>query len=145
MKKYLGVKIVSAESMSSDAAYANNLLKAGVVESGEKGYKVVYEDGYESWSPKEVFEKAYKAIYLDPAGDPEDAFISLEVDIRTGEWDELPPEELKAPQPESLSRIDLLKQFALSQALVRASARPTLAVEDILNSAEAFYKFLLRE
>ena len=24
------------------------------------GYKVVYEDGYESWSPKDVFEKAYK-------------------------------------------------------------------------------------
>lgn len=23
------------------------------------GYKVVYEDGYESWSPKEVFEQAY--------------------------------------------------------------------------------------
>ena len=27
----------------------------------EDGYKVVYEDGYESWSPKEVFEKAYKS------------------------------------------------------------------------------------
>lgn len=26
----------------------------------EDGYKVVYEDGYESWSPKDVFEKAYK-------------------------------------------------------------------------------------
>lgn len=24
------------------------------------GYKVVYEDGYESWSPKDVFERAYK-------------------------------------------------------------------------------------
>jgi hypothetical protein len=26
------------------------------------GYKVVYEDGYESWSPKDVFEKAYRGI-----------------------------------------------------------------------------------
>lgn len=25
------------------------------------GYYVVYEDGYESWSPKDVFEKAYRA------------------------------------------------------------------------------------
>lgn len=26
----------------------------------EDGYKVVYKDGYESWSPKEVFEEAYR-------------------------------------------------------------------------------------
>ena len=33
----------------------------------EDGYKVVYEDGYESWSPKDVFEKAYKVAetFLD--------------------------------------------------------------------------------
>jgi hypothetical protein len=28
----------------------------------EEGYKVVYEDGYESWSPKETFEKAYREV-----------------------------------------------------------------------------------
>ena len=27
---------------------------------GKEGYKVVYEDGYESWSPKDAFEKAYR-------------------------------------------------------------------------------------
>jgi len=27
-----------------------------------EGYKVVYEDNYISWSPKDVFEKAYKEI-----------------------------------------------------------------------------------
>jgi hypothetical protein len=26
----------------------------------EDGYKVIYEDGYQSWSPKEVFEAAYR-------------------------------------------------------------------------------------
>lgn len=26
---------------------------------GQAGYKVVYPDGYESWSPKKVFEKFY--------------------------------------------------------------------------------------
>lgn len=34
-----------------------------MIENGEgdlNGYRVVYEDGYESWSPKDVFEKAYK-------------------------------------------------------------------------------------
>ncbi|MDL2186729.1 hypothetical protein P5706_21295 [Pseudomonas sp. ChxA] len=29
---------------------------------GEEGYKVQYEDGYTSWSPKDVFEKAYIGI-----------------------------------------------------------------------------------
>lgn len=30
--------------------------------NGEKGYKVVYEDGYESWSPKKTFEQAYENL-----------------------------------------------------------------------------------
>ena len=46
MKQYIGTKVISAE-------YKQNIYK-------EDGYKVVYEDGYESWSPKDVFEKAYK-------------------------------------------------------------------------------------
>lgn len=33
----------------------------------EDGYTVIYEDGYYSWSPKDVFEKAYKKAdtYID--------------------------------------------------------------------------------
>lgn len=49
MKKYLGVKLIEAES--------------GIEPHGHKeGYKVQYEDGYISWSPKDVFEKAYRSI-----------------------------------------------------------------------------------
>ena len=29
---------------------------------GDEGYKLRYPDGYESWSPKEVFEKAYMQV-----------------------------------------------------------------------------------
>lgn len=35
-----------------------NLTSKGLY--GEEGYLVVYEDGYLSWSPKGVFDKAYK-------------------------------------------------------------------------------------
>lgn len=61
MKKYIGTKQVSA----TPAWRINGKVypKDGVVPKAmnrEDGYKVVYEDGYESWSPKEVFEKAYK-------------------------------------------------------------------------------------
>lgn len=44
MKHYIGVKHIKAEPQEKD---------------GKAGYKVVYDDGYESWSPKEAFEKAY--------------------------------------------------------------------------------------
>ena len=33
------------------------------MKDGQEGYKVVYPDGYESWSPKEVFESSYTKDY----------------------------------------------------------------------------------
>lgn len=61
MKQYIGTKIIQAEP-----AYRVDgkvFVKANIVPSGvhiEDGYKVVYPDGYESWSPKDVFEAAYR-------------------------------------------------------------------------------------
>lgn len=64
MKKYLGVKIISAEpqikfGLPADKDTVDELGSAPVEVDG---YKVVYEDGYESWSPADVFEKAYRPI-----------------------------------------------------------------------------------
>lgn len=61
MKKYIGTKEVSATPawQIDGTVYP----KDGVVPRSmnrKDGYKVVYEDGYESWSPKDVFEKVYK-------------------------------------------------------------------------------------
>ena len=65
MKKYLGVKIVDAEPMC-EFDFLKFSDKGKAIVSSEyinrEGYKVVYEDGYTSWSPKEVFEKAYRPI-----------------------------------------------------------------------------------
>ena len=44
MKTYIGTKIIQAEPKES---------------GGQHGYRVIYADGYESWSPKDVFEAAY--------------------------------------------------------------------------------------
>ena len=64
MKNYIGTKQVEAEPMSKGEAYEKGLLKAGIVpseeESSEIGYHVRYKDGYESWSPKDVFNEAYR-------------------------------------------------------------------------------------
>lgn len=48
MKKYIGTKIIDAEPRQGA--------------DGRDGYKVVYKDGYTSWSPTEAFEEAYVAI-----------------------------------------------------------------------------------
>lgn len=47
MKNYIGVKIIKAEPEKKD---------------GQEGYKVKYLDGYESWSPKDTFEQAYREL-----------------------------------------------------------------------------------
>lgn len=52
MIKYIGTKIVSAEPREGT--------------DGRAGYKVVYADGYASWSPKDVFDAAYVAIDTIP-------------------------------------------------------------------------------
>lgn len=100
MKKYLGAKIVEAEPMG-EIEFINKVRNEDVPKNfvGRQGYKVVYEDGYVSWSPKDVFEKAYKPIE-DPDR-PEEVFIALEIDIRTGEWNELPEEELSTAPTEA--------------------------------------------
>lgn len=72
MKKYIGTKQVSAEPMllgefikqTGRNHYVND---PEVHDNNEDGYIVEYTDGYKSWSPKDVFEKAYKVAdtFLD--------------------------------------------------------------------------------
>lgn len=64
MKQYTGTKTVMAMPMTMGEAYERKLLKNGVrpseCETDKAGYLVEYEGGYQSWSPADVFEKAYK-------------------------------------------------------------------------------------
>lgn len=54
-KTYLGTKLVKATPALADR-------QMGSYPEGSEGYKVVYSDGYFSWSPKEVFEESYRPI-----------------------------------------------------------------------------------
>lgn len=71
MKKYIGTKQVEAEPMTMGEAYDKGLLHrdASLCEGDRQreGYYVKYKDGYESWSPKQAFEEAYKCseTFLD--------------------------------------------------------------------------------
>lgn len=50
MRNYIGCKLIQAEPMEKE---------------GREGYKVIYKDGYESWSPKDVFEEAYLPLSIN--------------------------------------------------------------------------------
>lgn len=62
MKKYLGTKLVTAKPMTRVDAevFLGKSIKPAKQDYSDEGYLVRYEDGYQSWSPKEVFDKAYK-------------------------------------------------------------------------------------
>ena len=52
-----------------------------------EGYKVVYPDGYVSWPPKEVFEKAYQPISSKRSSE------LIAVNTISGEWEFLKEDE----------------------------------------------------
>ena len=50
MVRYIGTKLIEAIQAQKD---------------GKDGYKVVYPDGYISWSPADVFERAYLPLSIN--------------------------------------------------------------------------------
>lgn len=62
MKKFIGTKVIMAEPMTMTEA--QKVLGRELTQSAieENGYLVEYENGYKSWSPKSVFEKAYREV-----------------------------------------------------------------------------------
>ena len=59
MRTYIGTKIVQAVLRKG---YSTGLDEYGMVKFQPDGYIIKYPDGYESWSPKKVFEEAYRPI-----------------------------------------------------------------------------------
>lgn len=68
MKTYIGTKIIEAAPairMGGKVYDANELIPRSM-ELVEEGYKVRYQDGYESFSPKDVFERFYLELTVNP-------------------------------------------------------------------------------
>lgn len=99
MKKYIGTKQIEAEPMTMGEAYERGLLQVGRVPDAEyakrMGYHVKYADGYESWSPAEPFEEAYKLAdtSLDrmqiEAEEVNGRYVKLAAFIDSGKMDEV--------------------------------------------------------
>lgn len=64
MKTYIGTKIVEAAPAirKGGKVYEKDQPIPKSMDPEEDGYKVRYADGYESFSPKAVFEEAYRPI-----------------------------------------------------------------------------------
>lgn len=85
LEAYIGTKIVQAEPATRGEAWARkNML--GEVETARiigqmpaDGYRVIYSDGYESWSPKEIFEQAYLKLTVNSGLKTTRASISQEM------------------------------------------------------------------
>ena len=60
-----GPKLGGAEITPAESGYAPFFIEAAYVSKHNPqadGYFVVYDDGYESWSPAEAFEQGYTRI-----------------------------------------------------------------------------------
>ena len=68
MKSYIGAKIIQARLMNRGDY---NAYKGWTIPENEnpadEGYLVRYSGSYESWSPKAVFEEAYRLVNTDEA------------------------------------------------------------------------------
>ena len=63
MKSYIGTKIINAEPMDENTFLRTVKNKDVTNKETRPGYLVVYApDAYKSWSPKDVFEQAYRPI-----------------------------------------------------------------------------------
>lgn len=62
MRQYIGTKIIEAVPAirKGGKVYEEGWPIPKSMDPTEEGYKVRYPDGYESWSPKGVFEEAYR-------------------------------------------------------------------------------------
>lgn len=67
MKQYIGTKLIEAEKAyrvdGKTVVLPDNGVPCG--SKVERGYKVRYADGYESWSPQEVFERSYLPLEVN--------------------------------------------------------------------------------
>lgn len=62
MKTYIGTKIVKAESMDELTFLEEHRNMSREDKTFIPGYYITDNDGYEAWSPKEVFESHYREI-----------------------------------------------------------------------------------
>ena len=120
MKQYIGTKIVKAMPMTMAKAQKvlGREIKPATVE--EDGYLVEYKDGYMSWSPKSVFEEAYK---------PAETFL----------------DRLSIEQHELTEKVDKLRKFlSVEDAQMKVGSFQFVRMTEQLEAMEKYLNILIR-
>ncbi len=120
MKKYIGTKVIMAMPMTMTEAQKvlGREIKPATVE--EDGYLVEYKDGYKSWSPKSVFEEAYK---------PAETFL----------------DRLAVEQHELTEKIDKLRKFlSVEDAQMKVGSFQFVRMTEQLETMEKYLNILTR-
>lgn len=151
-KQYIGTKIIQAEPAVRYKGTVYGIgdtmpALAAVNGEAEQGYRVIYPDGYVSWSPKKVFEEAYRETMGMNFGLAVEA-MKKNMRIARWDWDGKDPTYVFLAANESLHTDADLSEFAdkdvpASHILVLRTSEESLllgwqpSVEDIL--AEDWY------
>ena len=120
MKKFIGTKVIMAEPMTMAEAQKvlGREIKPATVE--EDGYLVEYKDGYKSWSPKSVFEEAYK---------PAETFL----------------DRLDVEQHELTEKVDKLRKFlSVEDAQMKVGSFQFVRMTEQLEAMEKYLNILIR-
>lgn len=120
MKKFIGTKVIMAEPMTMTEAQKvlGREIKPATVE--EDGYLVEYKDGYKSWSPKSVFEDAYK---------PAETFL----------------DRLAVEQQGLAEKVDKLRKFlSLEDAQMKVGSFQFVRMTEQLEAMEKYLNILTR-
>lgn len=62
IKLYIGAKLIKASKMDECTFLKNEKGQDVSNRETRPGYRVIYPDGYVSWSPEDVFENAYREV-----------------------------------------------------------------------------------
>lgn len=120
MKKYIGTKVIMAEPMTMTEAQKvlGREIKPATVE--KDGYLVEYKDGYKSWSPKSVFDEAYK---------PAETFL----------------DRLAIEQHELTEKVDNLRKFlSVEDAQMKVGSFQFVRMTEQLEAMEKYLYILTR-
>lgn len=120
MKKYIGTKVIMAEPMTMTQAQKvlGREIKPATVE--KDGYLVEYKDGYKSWSPKSVFDEAYK---------PAETFL----------------DRLAIEQHELTEKVDNLRKFlSVEDAQMKVGSFQFVRMKEQLEAMEKYLYILTR-
>lgn len=120
MKKYIGTKVIKAKPMTMTEAQKVLGVEIRPATVEEDGYLVEYKDGYRSWSPKSVFEEAYK---------PAETFL----------------DRLAVEQQELTEKVDKLRKFlSVEDAQMKVGSFQFVRMTEQLEAMEKYLNILTR-